>query len=262
MPKPNGYKTFLTWTVTAFGAFLILGGLGFFAVVGYARLYEGRVFPGVRALGVRLDGLTADEARDTLHKAVDQAQKDGLRFRYLADAATGKAREVTLDATITAQNDPDFARDLLRYNLDEPVVAAMSYGRGGNLLVDTFKRWRARVTPMTLDVKIDLDEAAIQQAVLTTLKDSLLQTKNASLQVTWDAGDRRPETTVLPEQAGRTIRWKAAFATLRHQAERLRFEPIVLEDQVEQPVITAEDARAASKDILRPARARALPSCL
>ena len=88
------------------------GGLGFFAVVGYARLHEGRVFPGVRALGVRLDGLTADEARDTLHKAVDQAQKDGLRFRYLADAATGKAREVTLDATITAQNDPDFARDL------------------------------------------------------------------------------------------------------------------------------------------------------
>ena len=30
---------------------------------------------------------------------------------------------------------------------------------------------------MNLDVKIDLDEAAIQQAVLTTLKDSLLQTK-------------------------------------------------------------------------------------
>lgn len=250
MPKrPNGYKTFLTWTATAFGVLLVLGGLGFFAVAGYARLYEGRVFPGVRALGVRLDGLTADEARAALNQAVDQARKDGLRFRYVTDAAAGKAREVTLETTMTAPNDPDFARDLLRFNLDEPIVAAMSYGRGNNLLVDTFMRWRARVTPVNLDVKTDIDETAIREAVLSTLKDSLLQTKDASLQVTWDAANRRPETKVLPEQAGRAIRWKAAFATLRRQAERLRFEPIALEDQIEQPVIAAADAETAAQDV-------------
>ncbi|OGL73708.1 hypothetical protein A3E39_01910 [Candidatus Uhrbacteria bacterium RIFCSPHIGHO2_12_FULL_60_25] len=244
MPKPNGWKTFLTWTIAAFGVAAVVGGLGFFAVVGYARLYEGRVFPGVRVLGVRLDGLTADEARATLNKAVDEALKDGLRFRYVVDSTEGKAREVTLDATTVALNDRDMARDLVRYVLDKPVVAAMGYGRSDNIVFDTFLRWRARVSPVNLQAEVTVDDDGITNALTSALKDAVPAVRNASLDVTWNPATGRAETNVTPERAGKKVRFDTALATLRVQAERLRFQPILLEEQTESPSITTKDAEA------------------
>ncbi|HWQ99249.1 MAG TPA: VanW family protein [Candidatus Methylomirabilis sp.] len=249
MPKPLPYKALLTWTAAAFGVAVAVGGLGFFAVVGYARLYEGRVFPGVRVLGVRLDGLTADEARDTLHKAVDQALKDGLRFRYVADERAGRAREVALDATTVAPNDPDAGRDLVSYDLDPAVVAAMGYGRSDNAVFDTFARWRARVTPVHMQVKLDMNEDAIKEALATALKDAIPETRNAWLDATWDPKIGMAATAITPERAGKELRFDPALRALRAQAERLRFEPILLEVQTQSPTVTTKDVEERTNDV-------------
>lgn len=249
MSKPNGYKTILAWTGAAFGVALVLGGLGVFAMAGYARLYENRVFPGVRALGVRLDGLTADEARATLHKAVDAALKDGIRFRYIMNKKTGQMREVTLDVTTVAPNDPDFARDLIAYDLDPAVVAAMGFGRSDNVIIDSLQRWRARLRPVELEVKTDINEDKIREFVLASLKGAVPRARNASLAVTWDAAQRRAATAVTPDERGREIVFEPALRALRAQTERLRFSPITLEERSETPSVTAEDAQGLEKDV-------------
>src|SRR3989344_1778130 len=111
----------LTWANVAVGVialFLLMAGG---SMVAYGRLYENRIFPGVRILGVRLDGLTPVEAQKTLNDDIDAALNKGLQFRY-------KGRDVTLDAT-TISTDPAASRDVVRYSIDEALARAYELGR-------------------------------------------------------------------------------------------------------------------------------------
>jgi vancomycin resistance protein YoaR len=238
------YKTTLTWIVTTAAVFLVAGGIFFLGAVGYARLYEGKIFPGVHALGVRLDGLTADEARTLLQKSVDQSLKDGLRFRYTEkndQAAKPNTREIVLDATTISTTDPDASHDLVSYALEQPLIAALQYGRSNNLFFDTVARWAARIKPVNLQVSMNIDESGIRGTLSDSLKDVVPAARNASLAVSWDTTGGRSESVVTPEREGKQINFDAALRALRQQAERLRFEPIPLEIKTTGPGITTKD---------------------
>lgn len=231
----------LTWAGIAAGVVVLLAGLGAFALVGYARLYEHRIFPGVRVLGVRLDGLTEQEARTTLERAVDAALKDGLRFRY-ESSSEGMARDLTLQSTTVAPGDPDASLDLVRYDLGPAAAAAMSYGRTGSPIANAFAEWRARIHPVHLDASITLAEDQIRRGIMEEIEGLFPPVKNARLaiRVTGDV----IETSVVPEEAGRTVDLDIALQTLRHQSETLAFSPIVIRDRAMAPTVTAAHAEA------------------
>lgn len=235
----------LIWTAAIAGGLLIvLGGAAAFAF-GYDHLYTDRIFPGVRIVGVRLDGLTADEAREALYRSVDEALKDGLRFQ-LAASEGEKPRDIVLNAITVAANDPDASRDLVRYNLDPALAAAMAYGRSGNPLLDAAARSRARIRSVDLDAGVSIDEDQIRRGIQEATSD-LQSVRNATLDVSWDANAKHADISVQPERSGRQVEIDSALRVLRGQAERLRFEPIILHTQTAQPVVTA-----AMADGLRP----------
>jgi vancomycin resistance protein YoaR len=249
MPSRD-YKTIITWIVTSTAVFLVCGGILVLGAMGYARMYEGRIFPGVRALGVRLDGLTADEARNLLQKSVDQSLKDGLQFHFTeqekgkdknGNAAKPNTHEIVLDATTISTTDPDTSHDLVSYHLDQPLIAALQYGRSNNLFFDTLVRWAARIKPSNLQVPVDIDDSNIRSALSDSLKDVVPAAQDASLAVRWDAETKRSETVVTPEREGKRIDFEAALQTLRRQAERLQFEPIPLVIKTTGPGITTHD---------------------
>src|SRR3989338_122534 len=109
-------KNPLRWIWFAGGVGLRGAGGAVFGAVGYGRLYTGRIFPGVRILDVRLDGLTAEEARATLYKQVDEALRDGLRFQFHPSDGSSPIY-IALAATTVGTADPDASRDLVRYEL-------------------------------------------------------------------------------------------------------------------------------------------------
>ncbi|MEN9558046.1 MAG: hypothetical protein RL141_415 [Candidatus Parcubacteria bacterium] len=245
--NPLVSKTVLTWAAVALGVVIILCGLSAFALVGYARLYEGRVFPGVRVLGVRLDGLTEQEARSALEKAVDESLNNGLRFRY-TPPENAPTREITLQATTVAESDPDASRELIRYDLAPAAAAAWSYGRNGSLLTNTFAQWRARVHPVTLDAAISMDEAQIRSGIEDSVEGLFPPVEDARLDIQVGA-DGTPTVTVVPEKAGRALDIDPALRTLRVQAERLAFSPIPLEDHAMLPSINAAHAEAVKGQV-------------
>lgn len=236
---PFPTKTVLMWGGIGLGVLLLFIGLGAFALVGYARLYENRIFPGVRVLGVRLDGLTEQEARTTLEKAADAALKDGLRFRYEASAGD-VTRNITLQSTTVAAEDPDASLDLVQYDLGPAAAAAMRYGRDRSPLANAWAEWRARVNPVELGADIVVAEDQIRRGIQEEIEGLFPPVKNARLaiQVTGDA----IETVVVPEEAGRMVDLDAALHTLRRQAEQLAFEPIVIRDRPMMPTVTASHA--------------------
>jgi vancomycin resistance protein YoaR len=233
-------KTVLIWTgATLVIAALVFGGAAF-AAVGYGRLYDGRIFPGVRVLGVRLDGLTAEEARASVNKAVDEALKDGLRFHYVTN--NGETRDVSIAATTVATADPDASHDLVSYNVEPAIVAAAEYGRGNNLVFDTLARWRARVSPVTLDAGTRVDQDALKAAITDALKDVVPGVQDASLRVAWNDAAKRADVTVVPERDGRTLDTESAIRAVRNQAAHLRFSPIELRDRDAKATIVTADA--------------------
>lgn len=235
----TSYKTALIWGAVVAAVLIGLMAGGAFAAIGYGRLYDGRIFPGVRVLGIRLDGLTTGEARETVNKTVDAALKEGIRFRTIG--ADGKSRDVSLSAT-TVATDPDASRDLVHYDIEPAVVAALSYGRGGNLLFDTLARWRARVSPVSLDAGTVIDEDGIRQALGVALQDAFPLVQDAALKITWNAEVKGADVTVIPEQAGRGLDVDPALRTLRAQAERLQFQPIEIRSREMKPAVLVADA--------------------
>lgn len=227
-------KAAITWTLVASGAGAIVIGLAIFGAWGYGRLYEHRIFPGVRILDVRLDGLTENEVRIALNEAIDQSLKDGLRFTY-------QGRDITVNAATVPQAGPDDAKDLIQYDIEAPIASAMAFGQTGNLFIDTLLRWRARIKPIQVPVNITINASGVREAILHATEDIASPPKEAKLVITWNAPSNTASVAATDATEGRVIQFDAALAKLKSQAERLRFSPIALTDTNTVPTITKKD---------------------
>jgi hypothetical protein len=176
--KLQTIKIVLIWANVTVGILALVALMSAGSLLAYARLYENRVFPGARVLGVRLDGLTKSEARQTVQKAIDEALAKGLRFTY-------RGRDVTLDVTM-ASTDPDASRDLVRYDVDQALDIAYGLGRDDGWQRNVQEQMRLRVYPMDVMARVTLDRGAVVDALQTSLKADLSEAKDAKPWKNWN----------------------------------------------------------------------------
>lgn len=231
-PKLQTVRIILVWTnvmvgILAVGCLMAAGSL-----MAYGRLYENRMFPGVRILGVRLDGLTKSEARQTVQKAIDDALAKGLRFSY-------QGRDVTLDVT-SASTDPDASRDLVRYDVDQALDVAYGLGREDGWRKDVQEQMRLRVYPMDILARVTVDRTAVVDALQANLKSDLKEAKDAALAINAPSGTR-PSVSIEPERGGQVLITDTALDELERQAKKLDFKPIALSVRTVKPTISAAD---------------------
>lgn len=227
-------KVALTWVFAAAAVTLVIGGIGIGIALGYGRLYDHRIFPGVRILNVRLDGLTENEARITLNQRIDDALKDGLRFSY-------QNQDITLGATTVATNDPDTSSDLIRYQIDQPIQEAMKFGRSSFWIANLLSQWSARLHPVQIEVPISLNESSIQSGIQHSAEDFSPAPKNAEMHFTWDAQSNSLKTEVTEEQTGTELDIAPALKELLQQAKILSFLPINVKGKETKPTIFKKD---------------------
>lgn len=227
-------KGALIWLFAVAAVTLIFGGIVIGITFGYGRLYEHRIFPGVRILDVRLDGLTENEARLAVNRHIDTALKDGLRFVY-------EGREITLGATTVATNDPDASSDLIRYQIDKPLAEAMKFGRSDFWIANLLAQWRARIHPVQMEVPISFNESAIQSGILHSAEDVSPAPKNAELLLTWDSQNSNLKTEITEEKTGIELQLDPAMKELHKHAERLDFSPITIKGKEMKPSITKQE---------------------
>ncbi len=225
-------RAFALWAAVTFGvvAFLAIGAAS--AEVIYARLYDHQMFPGVRILDVRLDGLTPEEARQTVQKAIDQALAQGLRFSF-------QGKEVQLDVIGLATN-PDTSHDLIRYDIDAALQVAYEVGRGDGWLKNVLEQFEARVRPTRIPASIAIDEAGIENALHELFKEKLVAAQDASFSIkTTTVGE--PSVMIESEHAGTAFQMIDAFKAIHFQAEGLSYEPIELKKTTIEPQVYAAD---------------------
>jgi vancomycin resistance protein YoaR len=90
------------------------------------QAYNGRILPGIRINGVRVGGLTPEEATDEVQRAVNAMVEAGVSTELY-----GEMRTVPL--VPTGATDPDLVYPFLDVDVDKGVMQAMQTGRQGKL---------------------------------------------------------------------------------------------------------------------------------
>lgn len=229
-----------TWGAVTVGCLALLAVAGFAAEMGYARLNENRVFPGVRVLGVRLDGLTVQEARDAIQKAVDSSLAQGVQFRF-------RDKDVQLDVTTPAPN-PDVSRDLIRYDINPAIDRAYAIGREGSIFKRIIQQTNARIHPTVIQTQVDIDRQGITNGLRTALDGEITPPKNATFVIEVATGSE-PFIHIDNERSGLTFDADRAMQLLQKQAERLAFAPIELDSRAEQPTLHRDDIEPFIPDV-------------
>ena len=239
--KKLNIRVLAIWAGVCVGVLALLVAAVVGAEAAYSRIYHNRIFPGVRVLDVRLDGLTKNEARQAVQKELDTELGKGLRFRF-------NEKDISINAIVSA-TDPDISRVLVNFNLDPALDEAFDAGRGGSWLSRVFSQMDSRVGPTRIPVEITLDEKAIEDAVRASLKDDLSPAKDATFSAVVATGSA-PFVHIENERSGMNINMARAFRILNEQAARLSFEPISIEVTKEEPKVFAKDIQPLVPDVM------------
>ncbi|MDF1496724.1 MAG: VanW family protein [Patescibacteria group bacterium] len=208
-------KPVLLWTGITLGVLLLLSTIIAFGAFAYMRMYEGKIYPGVKVLDIRLDGQTPNEARETLIKATDSALKSGLHFSL-------DGQEVNLQASANSD-----LPDIVLYDIDKAVSDSYNIGRADELRKVLYQILRSRIRAYNLDVNISIDERRVEEALLSEYKDKLFDPVDATFEIS-TYQDEPPEVIVIPDKDGKTLDTQGVFDKLKAQAQILDFKTITL----------------------------------
>ncbi|MBI4139078.1 VanW family protein [Candidatus Uhrbacteria bacterium] len=233
-------KQIILVAALAFGAIAFLLLSVFTAEVFYARLHENRMFPGLRVLGVRLDGMTKNEARQEVQKRIDQELSKGLRFRF-------NGKEIQIQAVVAA-TDPDISRELIRMDIEPAIERAFAVGRDKGWFRNVFEQLDARIGASRIPVGIARDDRAIGDALAVALKDRLEPARDASFSIVVATGSA-PFVHIEKERSGIRFDQERALRILTAQAERLTFEPITLDEIKDPPRLRGDDLEPLIPDV-------------
>ncbi|MCR4278824.1 MAG: VanW family protein [bacterium] len=230
--QKNTLKLGAIWASVLFVSITCVVALFVGAEFGYSRLYENRIYPGTRVYGVRVNGLTREEARETVQKQIDTELVHGFRFVFVG-------QEVQLQSTLLS-TDPDASRDLIRYDVEHAVDDAYAIGRNRSWLQNAVTQLAVRVRGANVVGNIFLDEAVLHDSLLVAYEEKLKPPQDASFSYVIDSAGV-PFIHIENERSGYILEIGDALETLRSQAEALNFQPIALRETRSEPSIFRVD---------------------
>ncbi len=231
------FKRLLILAVVVLGIGVVTAAISTAGLAGYEHAYANRIFPGVSALGVSLDGLTQKEALSALKERAIELSRTKLQFR-LNDQTFSlpvASREKQVDLLIT-------------YPVDALATRAFQVGREGNLFQRGLTQLRLRVRRLSLSSQPTVDTATIETQLRALLEPELKTVKNAELRVTL-ASASGTTIAIVPEQIGLSVDLGSAMRTVVQQAERFVFEPILLHPITIQPEWTTKDIQPLTDQV-------------
>ena len=227
--SPALFTWFLRLAYTFFFVGVIFASLAAIGAALFNFSYGERIYPGVRALGLDISGMTAAEAAVAISGAFTYPQSSAFTFHESGSvwAATPAELGVTL-------------------NLPATVNAAYSVGRSGNVLANWFEQFEAWYFGKQIAPVVTYDESRTLAYLNQVGEIFFLPAREASLVA------EGTKVTAAPGQIGRQVDVLATARSLRDSMIRLAPADVSLQ-YVETPplVLDASAQAAAAEAILR-----------
>jgi len=223
--------TLFTWLIrfayTSASMAVIFASLGVIGAAAFNLSYSDRIYPGVRALGIDLSGMTAAEAAVALSGAFTYPQSPAFTFHEGEHAWTATPAELGV-----------------ALNLHATVNAAYAVGRSGNILADWLDQFEAWYFGWQIAPVVTYDESHTL-AYLKQLGEVFFQpTREASLVA------EGAKVTATPGQIGRQLDVIATATVLRASIMRLAPADMSLQYAETPPLVLDASAQAAAAEAI------------
>jgi vancomycin resistance protein YoaR len=215
----------------------ILAGLAA-AAYGYELAFRDKIFPGVHAAGLNLDGMTRQQAEAAIQKHLNETLDPGFIFK-LGD------KQITLPRSTVPFDDPDVSRDLVSYDPAPIVDQAFLSGRDSSSILNAIERVRLYLQPKNIPLSTTVNRDLVRSLLVSEIGDALPLVRDAELHIRISTSSANGfETDIQAEQVGVSADLESAVNAFEAQAKLVSFQPIPIRTMQVHPEITADDMRS------------------
>ncbi|MAF13690.1 MAG: hypothetical protein CMI53_02240 [Parcubacteria group bacterium] len=227
------YKINKGWLVLTAIFLIFIFGFG----ISYNLSYAQRVFPGVKINGIDVSNKNQQELLDQFFAIEDEIQSTGLIFKSME-------KEVSVNP-IVISTAPDLAQQILVFDWQRTVDAALNVGRSGNFIQNFASQLKTLAFGTTVPVSYVLDEFELIDHLQTSFSELEKPPINAQLVI------KDGEAEVLGEESGVVFDYLLATKKLRDNITHLDFKPVSLDLDFKEPEIKKEQTNLALEDLDR-----------
>lgn len=229
--KINGFKPrWLLAIAIIFFILLLSAGAGLLVFDG---MFKNRIYSNVFIGHFNLGGKSAAEAKRLIDQEVDKINQRGVIFSY--------KNYQTAITPVIASVDGDLAYQVINFNTDQTVAAALNYGRGGNFFINLKNKLLALTAKKQLALAMSINREEIVKILDNNFSETYEPAEDARLII-----NKAPETndynfTVTKEKFGKTIDYEAAVDRLATNLANLNSAGLTLATATQYPKILAQD---------------------
>ncbi|MFH0951494.1 MAG: VanW family protein [bacterium] len=192
-----------------------------------SRIYEGRIYPGVKVGNLGLTGQTEEEANFHIQEAAN-VFADGLAFYY-------QDKELVVKPAVQSF-DIDLSYTLFNINALQTATDAYQVGRGFNWLISWKDKLQSLIFKKHVPLVFELDEQKLRELLADTFDQFTIPVQNATL-----VQDEHGNFWVRPEASGLSLDYDQAIADLKHNLADMATHPIGLIAKEVEPEIYKKD---------------------
>ncbi|MDD4477262.1 MAG: VanW family protein [Patescibacteria group bacterium] len=230
-------KVLIIFVVSALGiAIFIFGGL-----VVYAKIYEGKIYPGVSVGKYQLGGMTKKDAQNFVESINDRLAKEGINFLLKRD----NENDVEFSVSTLITDGETF--EIVRLDSENLADAAYSAGRGENYWNDFIEPIRLRFfSPLRLNAEVEIDKTQFAGILKIYLAPFETYANNANIVVT---STEPLEYFIEPEKSGYFFSYERIIEQAKKSLAELSLSFIDITREVFIPSVTAKDLEPVSENL-------------
>src|SRR3989338_4391826 len=237
MPDPITGKTTdrkPRWLLMLAIIFFVLLGVAGAGLIIFDNAFKHRIYANIYIGNLNLGGKSAEEASRLLNQKIDKINQRGIIFSY-------KNQRAAITPVISSA-DGDLAYQIISFNADQAVAAALNYGRSGNVFADIKNKLLALIAKKQLSISVLVN----QEAIIKILKNNFTQGYEPARDASLVIKKVRPagvfEFSVAKEKLGKAIDYEDAIGRLLANLSKLDPAEIRLFTVTEYPKILTQDA--------------------
>lgn len=230
--KINGLKPrWLLAIAIIFFILLLSAGAGLLV---FDSMFKDRIYPNVFIGHFNLGGKSTVEAKRLIDQEVDKINQLGVIFSY--------KNYQTAITPVIASVDGDLAYQVINFNTDQTVAAALNYGRGGNFFINLKNKLLALAAKKQLALAMSINREEIVKILNNNFAKNYEPAEDARLIIEKNPLTNDYEFTVAKEKFGKTIDYEAAVDRLTANLANLNSAGLTLATATQYPKILAQDA--------------------
>lgn len=201
-------------------------------LITFDRQFKNKIYPNVFVGNFNLGGKSAEQARELINREVDKINQGGIIFSYK------NKQSIVMPVIFSA--DGDLAYQIISFNTDQTVAAAMSYGKDGNFFIGLKNKFSSFTGKRQLPLAVLVNQEEIIKNLKNNFSDAYEPARDAGLAVK-KIGANDYEFSVTEEKLGKIMDFEEAVSLLLTNLSKLNPVEIRLSTVTEYPKILARD---------------------